>query len=106
MRWIVIYSKVDTCISQPMGLNGHPNTHGYLTGLRNISQKSRPPVNFWQWCCDNKLVYLWNYQLAIKTILRHCMCMWQALANLATYCTETSKAAEHRLQSHVLNCYR
>ena len=30
--------------------------------------KSRPPVNVWQWCCDNKLVYLWNYQLAMKTI--------------------------------------
>ena len=39
MSWMVIFSKAAACTSQPVVVNGHPNTHGSLTGLRNKSQK-------------------------------------------------------------------
>ena len=29
--------------------------------------------------------YWWSYQLAMKTVLCHCVCMWRVLANLVTY---------------------
>ena len=32
---VVISSKVVACTSQPMTINGHPSTRGYLTGLKN-----------------------------------------------------------------------
>ena len=52
-RRMVISNQVVACTSQPVASNGHPNTPGHLTGLRN---KIRT-VNFWQQCSGNCLVY-------------------------------------------------
>ena len=49
---VVISSKVVACTSQPVAFNGHPNTRGHLTGLRNKPQQKQTcqhlAVLYWQ----------------------------------------------------------
>ena len=49
---VVISSKVVACTSQPVAFNGHPNTRGRLTGLRNKPQQKQTSqhlaVVYWQ----------------------------------------------------------
>ena len=49
---MVISSRVVACTSQPVAFNGHPSTHGRLTGLRNKPQQEQTSqhlaVVYWQ----------------------------------------------------------
>ena len=46
--------------------------------------KSRP-VNIWQWCTGNQLVYWWSYPLTVKTVHWHGVRKWRVLAKQVTY---------------------
>ena len=69
------FQQVGCCASQPVTFSRHPSTCICLTGLRNTTQEN----NIWQWRCGNYLVYRWNYELAMKTIVCHCVHMWEVL---------------------------
>ena len=49
---MVISSRVVAYTSQPVAFNGHPSTHGRLTGLRNKPQQKQTcqhlAVVYWQ----------------------------------------------------------
>ena len=49
---MVISSRVVACTSRPVASNGHPSTHGRLTGLRNKPQQKQScqhlAVVYWQ----------------------------------------------------------
>ena len=80
---VVNYSQLSASQGDMQPFEGEPDTHGYLTSLRNKSQQSSQG-NFQHQYLTKLLVNVCDYCLMVKSVSCCCVCGSQLFSNLVT----------------------